>query len=619
MADVVRANEVLLYGYRFPIAGGVAHTVVTPFAPKFTQGDYTRDDKIVDSTWVLSSWSGGLGTLYHDFPRDQDSYWFGDLEGRYRHLTLGPEVHTFDDTLSVCDTLVDYNERLYVVDASSEAFLIDASAGSKSSIGTLDGPVTSTFEWGDELWFVTETSLYAYDPVGDTLTTYDGGVSGYFPGGYAAVVWDSKVFILGTDNVLRWSITPDDQSDSWTDKAQLQMPTGYCRQLLVFFDQLGEPQIHAITRRGVYGYDFDADTWYQTPLVFPTTQGAEKGATTWRGELKVQAGEPIYSYNGSVIRNESLSGQDGLPAAYRGNVSKVIPGHAFYYAIMESTVAGESNITDPFYTTSPLDQDPMTANETSGALFVSTGSSWHPLYLPTAGVEFGDSVVASIQDTFRIWFSTTDGLQYIELSRDLHNPLQNPASTFKPSGYIETGWADMGWAELDKLGLKLDVETRQVDEDNTISFYVAWDEDDTWEHIATVTQSGSMSYTLAGQKGRVFKTMRVRIEMNRDESDPSTTPVLQSAVITFHRVPEQLFGWQFDLQLTEPYNKRTPHQLQEEFKAILKRKQAGLFTYLTDYGEQESHWIRISRVQGQEQAGRTRRGRESVSVIEVGE
>lgn len=618
--QVVNPNEVYLYGKHFPIAGGVASTVVTPFAPKFTQGDYTRDDKIVDSTWVLSSWSGGLGSLYVDFPEDQDSYWFGDLEFRYRHLVLGPEIIDADTTIGRCNTLIESNERLYVVDSNQDVYRWDESTSALVDMTkTLDGPVTSHFEWEDELWLMTESTLYAYDPIGDSWTDYDGSVSGYEPGGYAAVVWDAKVFVLGVDNILRWSITPDDQAVDWTDMAKLQMPVGYCRQLLVYFDQLGEPQIHAITQRGVYGFDFDADTWYQTPLVFPTSAGAEKGATVWRGDLKVQAGEPIYSYNGSVIRNESITGQDGMPSTYRGDVSKIIPGHAFFYAIMQASTPGASSIEDPFFTANPLDLDPMTANETSGALFVSTGASWHPLYLPPTGTSFGDAIVASIEDTFRLWFSTSDGLHYIVLTRDLHNPLQNPASTFKQTGYVETGWSDMGWTEMDKLAFKLDVEARNVDENNVIRFYVAWDEEEVWELVGTITEEGATVLQLAGNRGRLFRHMRLRIEMDRDPSDTSVSPVLHSAVVTFHRVPNQLFGYQFDLQLTQPYNGQTAHQLQNAFKEILKDKRAGQFIYLSDDGVEQEHWVRVSRVQGQEQTGRTRRSRTSVSLIEVGE
>ncbi|MCZ7536186.1 MAG: hypothetical protein M5T61_09830 [Acidimicrobiia bacterium] len=124
-------------------------------------------------------------------------------------------------------------------------------------------------------------------------------------------------------------------SENWVECGRLQLPNGYCRQLIVYFDLVGNPVIHAITKVGVYAYDFYTRSFRETPLMWPMTETAGRGACVWRGEPLAPVGASGYRYNGQTIQVISPSKDDGLPAELRGELVSFVPGHAFYYGVLK--------------------------------------------------------------------------------------------------------------------------------------------------------------------------------------------------------------------------------------------------------------------------------------------
>lgn len=614
MSDlVINDNEVILYGTRFATFGAIRRTAVTPFPPKVTIGDYSRDDKIVTSSWVLSDFSGGAGILHSRFPTDADRFWYSTLETRYRHLTLPPEIHKAGTLDAAADLITSYNERMYIV-VGSNVYIWSEASKDWTLIHTLDSAGVGLEVFGGYLYILTSAGLNRFNDFDQTWGSFPGH------GGFALIEWDGKLFRLGLDNHMYWT---NADPTIWDELGILHLPAGYCRQLITYFDQTGEMVIHAITRVGLYGYDFGSGKFYQTPLKFPVTQSAGKGAMVWRGELYIPAGQTAYKYNGASIQVVSPNKDDGLPPHLRGDVQEMIPGHAFFHAVISTHMEGSAGaaVDAPMFTTGNwLEGNVMHAGQVTGAIMSSAQASWHGLYDANAGTRMGAAYVGAAEGTFRLWITSDAGIYYIDAPTGLHNPLQNPTTQYRQSGFLETGWTDLGWAEMDKLALSMDVRGENCTRDDVIHVYAAWDNNDEWQHVGTVTSDEPHQFYFQDEEGHVFRSMRIRLEMERG-SESRHTPVLRSAIVSFMRRPAYLWGFTFNLDLSTGHAGLSAEQLIDRLYNLMEvEKKAGRFVYRDEEINQLRNFrVAISNIEGAELGGMTSRGRYTVSLLQLDE
>lgn len=630
--DILLDNQISLFGQLYPLLGTVRRKSVTPFPPKTTIGDYTREDKTVESEWVISSLAGGLGITYARPNQDDDRYEIGDgVEARYRFLTLGPEVVT-STTVSgggLTERLLIYNGVAYAVKGSavykcSSTTWTRLQTGSPAVDLTLAGTFRDACVYDGKLYLQTSTTLYAYDvtqapgAAGELLT--------YAVGGYALAAYDDKLWRLDGSNAMSWAIHTGSAPvtlSAWTAGGRLLLPAGTCQQLVVFFDQTGLPALHAVTQGGVFGYDPDSQRFIPTPLQHPTLAAAGRGAAEWQGALWVPAGSTIYRYTGSVVQAAGPDRDDGLPAHLQGDITQLIPGHGMLYALgtaspgssaSQPLETGTGNATgDAFFPSSP----------STGALFVSSGAAWHMLISHGSLAALRGAVVGTVGSAFRLWYAA-DGADsttfyYLDLPTGLHNPLSNPARRYRASGYIDTPWQDMRWAELDKIALSLDVEAAQMSATETATLYVAYDEG-TWERVGVVADSGQTRFALGGDEGRRFRTLRLRVELARG-SDATKTPILKSLALGYMKVPPQLEGWEIALDLTDPRCTEEvgvpAGDLVEALFAAKAEKKAGLFAYRMYRSTPQTRRVWLHEVVGAERTGLNIQGRYNVLLVEL--
>ena len=647
MSGVVKnANEVLLYGTNFPIVGQVRRTAVTPFAPKFTLGDYTRDDKIVTSSWIISAWGGGLGVQNGQLPKDADRFWYSTLETKYKYLMLGALIKSAGSIGGAADFGMEYNDRLYMCVGAS-VYLWTESTQAFTLFKTISGRVNQGTVFNGAMYLVTDSGLHRYDALSNTWQDYMSPDT-YIPNGDALIEWDGKLFRLGPDPVntsvtkMFWTIDPDPDNDGvstaadWTEAGILHLPRKYCQQLIIYFDLTGEPVIHAITKIGVYGYEFTSYKFYQTPLIYPTIGTAGKGAIVFRGELMVPAGRNVYKYNGSTIQIISPSKYDGLPSNLRGDAQQMVAGHSFFYAVISTIIAGsasgptmqffdddtpDSGETVVFQENPVIGSFPMAGISQNGAVLASPGGSWHGFFDEEVGSSMGYTLVASVEGTYRIWISSGSGMYYADLDTGLHNPLQNPNTEFNTYGYLETAWVDMGWVELGKLALSLDVDADGID--STSGTYaqidIAWDQNEQWEPLATVVKNGLTQYSIGGAEGRTFRSVKLRVQMYRNTNVTSATPVIRSIIFGFMRRPPMLWGWEVNLNLTKGrHYGKTSDELIERMIDITNTPTAGTFVYKDRRtGKQSEARVVVSNISGAEMTGDDAQGRYTVSILEL--
>ncbi|CCF85833.1 hypothetical protein [Nitrolancea hollandica] len=606
---VVDRNEVLLYGTRFPLAGPVQRSLNSPFPAKMTIGDYTRNDQEISSTWITADAAGGIGKNAPDLPTDQDRIWFGDLETRYRkQLTLGPLVTKAGNLTGPADVLIDLSERLYAAVGQS-VYRWDETTGTWSTVTTaLAGVPEQACVFDGLLYFISNAGLDWYNV---NTNTWGQDVAA---GGSAMVVYDGKLFRLH-NNVLYWSIDPP--SGTWDANGSLSLPAGYCKQLVVYPDLTGEAAIHAVTRVGLYALDFDAARFYETPLTYPVAPKAITGAAVWRGDLYIPVDRELYKYNQSVHTEVGPDRDDGLPATVRGEIRQVVPGHGFYYIVMNVVQPKDPNVPIVFDVSQPRNDTFFSQVHSSGAVLVSPGTAWHTVQVdPQVGAGMGSALVASIEGTYRLWFSTGTGIFYVDVGTGLHNPLQSPTFKFKQTGYLETFLFDAGWVELDKLALGIEISAKQVTNTEVIRVFIDWDDSGVWQRLGTVTRNGKTSFRIGGDDGRLFRMVRLRIEMERGD-DPTKTPILQGLVFSFMLRPNPIWGWALTIDCSTPYKNHSPQQLREKLLNIVGSKLAGTLVYRDDFGRQREARVVPTDLRASELTGADDRGKFLISLTEV--
>ena len=634
MSDIVlNAGECMLFGMRLPVLGGVRETVVTPFAQKVTQGDYSRDDRVIESSWIVSQFNGGMGIEFGQFPKDQDRWRFGNLETRYRNLMLGPQVTLADPNGADALFITAYAGQLYVVTAGEVLRWGGAGLTSLYTFPSGLGTPTAVLQVNSQLWTQCQNGVAIYDGAAFSAYYNDGvNPSAVDLPGVAAVVWDDKVFRLAGDGRLWYFVIPPAgtaltntfYSTDWVACGRLHVPDGYCNQLLLFFDLTGDLVIHAVTKVGLFGYDFASYKFYPTAMTFPYTQSAGQGAIVWRGEVYVPAGATPYKYNGSTVQNVGPSRDDGLPQQLQGDIVRLVEGHGFYFAVIQAKAAKDAGVAadvDEARFANPLARDVMAQQPaTQGAIICSPGVSWHTLFYESAGASMGAAAVATTNEGFRLWFSTSRGLYYTDLTAELHNPLQNPTATYKPAGFVETPWVDLGWAEVSKLALYVEVFAKNCSPTETISISLAYDDSPNYALLGTVTRDGKTVLPIGGNPGKLFKNVRMKIEMARDPNNPGVSPVLRSANLSYMRRPDLVWGFEVQIAAGRGYEGRSAREVIQHLKTVAADKKTGSFIYRdeVDNTVKEGRVV-FSRLVGAQQSGRDAHGRYTISLIEVRE
>lgn len=627
--QVYNTNEVYLFGYRFKLTSPVRRQIATPFAQKLTIGDYSRDSQVIESSWVLSTFSGGLGVTNANVNLGSDRFNIATLQTLYpNQLTLNDLV-TKASVNGPADTIIDYNERLYWT-VGTTVYLWDEDTHTGSAIGSgLPSTALDVCVFNGNLFFITSAGLVEYNATTSAWTTYTDAT------GVAVVSWDDKLFRMTATNSILWTIDPaTNQYDSdgdflpdtpWTPGGKVPLPAGYVKQLITYFDVTGESVIYAVTRNGTWAYNFDAAKFYQTALRYPVVVSSGEGSDVWRGELYVPVENEAYKFNNSTVEAVGPNKDDGLPSEMRGSFNQIIPGHAFYYLAL--TKAQDVAITDPYDPITPI-LDSEIGDETVeaffdhtqsfGSILVSPGTAWHVLYVdPFVGSGMGASIVADIQGTHRLWFSSGSGLYYAESPTSLHNPLQNPSKEFAPDGYLITSWFDSGWAELKKLALTLEVNAKQITSTEKIDISIAWDGSENWEHVGSITTNGRSKFYLGGDTGRLFYQTRLRFTMSRNAADATKTPVLISAVLGFTRQPKKVWGWEFDIDLSTDFHGLTPTDQRNALLELSGGDIAGIMSYKDSNGTDQRYRVLVTTVAAAEHTGLEDGGRFTVSVVET--
>jgi len=95
LEKVIKENEVILNGVRYPLVDSLKRSLLRPEAQKMVTGDYSLTSNPYMSTWALSDFRGGLGVEEMNEATDAARYWYSTCSTSHQKaLTLGRLVTT---------------------------------------------------------------------------------------------------------------------------------------------------------------------------------------------------------------------------------------------------------------------------------------------------------------------------------------------------------------------------------------------------------------------------------------------------------------------------------------------------------------------------------------------
>ena len=562
--DVLDCNEVLLgqvpgYGdVRLPIDGGVQRLLISQWPGKQVTGDYSRSDAMILSSLSISDLSGGF-LLRRSRPGQQpDRFWYGsaqtDRPGEILPLPATVDFVTGAGAASGLPAhsrmtaVVDYKtggnvrsfHAIYVSGTGTQIYKFEG--GTFTSVGLaplLANPVTSA------LWVTHYESTVNYSWMffadGNKLANFDGGAWRLYNGtGYGLapgyLAWhDQKLYALNSaDN--RFFVASSLRNvfalatENFTELATLPAAAGEATGLVVYRNAAGQQSLYAVTARGLYIYDADANFWYETEVRYPYQLRGGEGVAVWgaAGELYVTSGTSMRSFNGNNIRDLGWDRDDGLPVGRRALLTRLCDGYNVLLAAGDASPYGGSGAVS--------------------GLYKWTGAAWHPLWIDPAAEAGIDCVfVSGAENALRVWWNafnpgqTRYDLHYIDVPVGLVNLWDQVARNYQLTYEIVTPWSYGDIENLPKLGVNVEIEAENLAATRTISASYQLNnarDTDPWTLLGTATAPGQTVLELPSSTPHVGVEYRtIRWKLTGTSNLAASPPVLRSFVFNYLKRP----------------------------------------------------------------------------------
>jgi hypothetical protein len=627
MANVFRKQEISLFDEFYPIIGGVQPENVAQFAEKQVIGDFSKDDELIRSSYVLSDQRGGIGVKDMDEEQDFDRVWWStSWVSTKGHLTL-PILTTdaTNPTGSDAQVIVEFNNEVYVVFGKDLRRRVEGSNSWSSSLGTLVTTPTDAIVHKSKLYFACGSDFNRYD--GTTLTT--GAALGSAQPSRYFVEWNDHLYNLDDDGQMDFT---QDEGVSWVTDALSRLPSGSFTSLFKYHDGASPPTvfIYLGTKDGLWQHDNNQTSFIETRLPLPHHDFNCKGAAWWRQWAFVSSGMGVYEIDGGGnVRPMGLDRDQGVPQAYAGNIVQLIPGHNFLYAVVNATNAsaaaregwgavqggGEFVMGGLGNTVIP---------ENTGFSYVARwdGYGWSIVHLSssTDTPSLGGAVLTG-QDLHRLWFSMDKTVKYVPLPTTLDNPLVVSTSVFAAQSENITGWFDADNEVETKLGAEATGFYEKMSDDEYITLDYGLDgDDDTWTSLTNddfpdgkIDKNGEYKFIFAEGEGVAFQSIRFRETLYRG-STTTKAPDRRWLRLSYVKLLTPKYGFTVQVDCRRNYRFRTARAMVQALRAAERVQTMGSFSF-RDQGASESHRVRISKMPGREIGGREQKGVYELTLI----
>lgn len=624
--QVLGSQEISLNGIRYMTVGPVEPIAANVYPAKVVTGDTTRDSDPNLSSVTFSDFRGGmLLDVMEGFQANR--CWESELSIRHdRNVTLPPLVSDLtwaSGNPTVVTNLAVFNDEVYfwngtavrkVTSNTSVSSLLDTMPGSgERGIGTTIG--------GTEFLVIPHSTGYTHTSDGSSFTdaTKDA---------VAVVEWDSRLWGISQRGQLWYTFTV---GSAEVDDANLDLPAFQSvKQLFTGPDALGNDIIYVMSATGLWAHDAANARFVATSLRLPKnadngggSNTLTGGCVTWRDAIYVPAGLRIYRYiphaNPAVIQVIGFDVDDGLDVLRGGSIDTLIGAHDALYASVSVSGSGAKN---SIYS--------WNGDAGVGWQAVMTGD--------TTDIE--SMIAASTQSEYKMWFQSPSGLRTISfftLQINSTNPKKILGYEYQDGPlFLKTPWFHANQVDVDKLAVRLKVETADTTANETviIEYAVDYDEGSSDANYLTLanttftdgiidtTDSGVTVTTFEFPKdtvdvtvapvGKVFKAIRFKVTENRGSTN-TLSPVLISMTLEYRKKLTYKRGYRMILDLNSEYKGASKVDLRATFQTAEQSNTLVEFTFR----ENDSMYVDVYREAGEQFTGFNQGGRIAIRVLEA--
>ena len=618
---VIKKNEVYLNGNYYPITRPVQQVLASIYPAKVTIGDTTRDSQARTSVISWSDFRGGIGVERMEGATDVDRSWFSTCSLRYkRHLVLPAKTTSVSNsgaTGESLDILQEFNGALYGIWSDKKVYKYESGSDSfGSALDTLPDVATDALEvrMGGTLYLViAHTGGYTYTSDASSFTddTTDTKFLAY---------WNDKLWGIANTGQLWYASSIGTE----VNDAKLPLPDGHVTDLFVARNASGNPILYAMTKEGLYAHDSTNALWVETQLALPFHNENGKGTIRWRDSVYIPAGLSIYKYiNGTNSAVVSVIGPDkdhGLPSDYRGSISKLIGTHNDLIALIDGTLT--PSVVDMFATGESAVVDDTTGFST---VLGYNEMGWEVKWA-SSGTDQGKKITAGFvsdvggtltaTNPYRLYWGFDGALYYQQLQSDIINPTQVVNYNYEDStdGIHYTPWFSADQVEVDKLALKLKVETADCNANQTVKVEYGTDYTETYTAMGTITSNGITTYTFGSSAGTTFRSIQFKITLATNTKIVS--PDMISLTLEYRKKLNTKFGWSVNIDINKAYKGNSSKAMRSNILSAIQSNTLLEFTYRDDSSTNRNYYVDITNAQGLEETAYDERGTTQLLLTE---
>ena len=618
---VVKKNEVYLNGNYYPITRPVQQVLASIYPAKVTIGDTTRDSQARTSVISWSDFRGGIGVERMEGATDVDRSWFSTCSLRYkRHLVLPAKttsVSNSDATGETLDILQEFNGALYGIWSNQKVYKYESGSDSfGSALDTLPDVATDALEvrMGGTLYLViAHTGGYTYTSDASSFT--DDTTDTKF-----LAFWNDKLWGISNTGQLWYASSIGTE----VNDAKLPLPDGHVTDLFVARNASGNPVLYAMTKEGLYAHDSTNALWVETQLALPFHNENGKGTIRWRDSVYIPAGLGIYKYiNGTNSAVVSVMGPDkdhGLPSDYRGSISKLLGTHNDLIALIDGTLT--PSVVDMFATGESAVVDDTTGYST---VLGYNEMGWEVKWA-ASGTDQGKKITAGFvsdvggtltaTNPYRLYWGFDGALYYQQLQSDVINPTQVVNYNYEDStdGIHYTPWFSADQVEVDKLALKLKVETADCNANQTVKIEYGTDYTESYTTMGTITSNGITTYTFGSSLGTTFRSIQFKITLATNTK--ITSPDMISLTLEYRKKLDTKFGWSVNIDINKTYKGSSSKAMRSNILSAIQSNTLLEFTYRDDSSTNRNYYVDITNAQGLEETAYDERGTTQLLLTE---
>ena len=235
----------------------------------------------------------------------------------------------------------------------------------------------------------------------------------------------------------------------------------------------------------------------------------------------------------------------------------------------------------------------------------------------TAGFvsDVGGTLTAT--NPYRMYWGFDGALYYQQLQSDVINPTQVVNYNYEDSvdGLLYTSWFSADQVEVDKLALKLKVETATCNANQTVKIEYALDYDeDTYYTMGTITSNGITTYTFGSSLGTAFRSIQFKITLATNTT--SASPDMISLTLEYRKKLNTKFGWAVNIDISKGYKGSSPKAMRSSILSAIQSNALLEFTFRDDSTTNRNYYVDITSAQGLESTAFDERGTTQLLVTE---